>query len=335
MIKANPADSRAGENGENMKRKKEKQSVIQLLTGFMDRIGGDHVGAYAAQAAYFLMLSFIPFVLFLTTFIRYTPLTYNMVRDAILGFVPQNLQSFLLGILGDVYMRSSAIAPLTAIVAVWSAGKGVQSITNGLNTIYHVKETRNWLITRIYSVFYTVLFVIALIVSLILLVLGTRIQMVIAEHLPVLGDLIGRIIGARTLLVFAMLFLVFLFLYKVLPNRKATFKSQIPGALLTAMAWSAFSYGFSIYFELVPNFKNIYGNLTAIIMVMLWLYVCMNLLLYGAETNAYFEKQFRMARASMREMMNRDKEAREKEAKAKAEKLTKEAPPETQEKNAL
>ena len=296
-----------------MKRKKEKQSVIQLLSGFMDRISSDHVSAYAAQAAYFLILSFIPFVLFLTTFIRYTPLTYNLVRDAIIGFVPNNLQSFLLGILGDVYMRSSAIAPITAIIALWSAGRGMQSITNGLNTIYHVKETRNWLMTRIYSVVYTMLFVISLIVSLTLLVLGTRIQAAIAKHFPIIGDILGRIIGARTLLVFAVLFLVFLFLYKVLPNRKATFKSQIPGALITAVAWSVFSYGFSIYFELVPNFSNMYGNLTAIIMVMLWLYVCMNLVLYGAETNAYFEKQFRMAQASVREMMSRDKETKEKE----------------------
>ena len=300
-----------------MKRKKEKQSVIQLLSGFMDRISSDHVSAYAAQAAYFLILSFIPFVLFLTTFIRYTPLTYNLVRDAIIGFVPNNLQSFLLGILGDVYMRSSAIAPITAIIALWSAGRGMQSITNGLNTIYHVKETRNWLMTRIYSVVYTMLFVISLIVSLTLLVLGTRIQAAIAKHFPIIGDILGRLIGARTLLVFAVLFLVFLFLYKVLPNRKATFKSQIPGALITAVAWSVFSYGFSIYFELVPNFSNMYGNLTAIIMVMLWLYVCMNLVLYGAETNAYFEKQFRMAQASVREMMSRDKETKEKETKEK------------------
>lgn len=294
-----------------MKRKKEKQSVIQLLVGFMDRISSDHVSAYAAQAAYFLILSFIPFVLFLTTFIRYTPLTYNLVRDAIIGFVPNNLQSFLLGILGDVYMRSSAIAPITAVIALWSAGKGMQSITNGLNTIYHVKETRNWLITRIYSVIYTMLFVISLIVSLTLLVLGTRIQAAIAKHFPFIGDILGRIIGARTLLVFAVLFFVFLFLYKVLPNRKATFKSQIPGAFITAVAWSVFSYGFSIYFELVPNFSNMYGNLAAIIMVMLWLYGCMNLVLYGAETNAYFEKQFRMAQASVREMISRDRETKE------------------------
>lgn len=56
-----------------------------------------------------------------------------------------------------------------------------------------------------------------------------------------------------------------------------------------------------------------YGSLTALIMVMLWLYICMNLLLYGAEINAYFEKQFRMAQASMREMLSRERDEAEKE----------------------
>ena len=144
-----------------MKKKNKTQSVTGLLFGFMERVSGDHVGAYATQAAYFLIMSFIPCILFLTTLVRYTPLTYNVVRDAIVAFIPENLQSFVLGIVVDVYKRSTAIVPLSAIVALWSAGKGMQSIINGLNTIYHVKETRNWLLTRIYAVFYTLSLVIA------------------------------------------------------------------------------------------------------------------------------------------------------------------------------
>lgn len=295
-----------------MNKEKEKQSIIQRLMGFVARINGDHVGAYAAQAAYFLIMSFIPFLLFLTTMIRYTPLTYNMVSDAIRGFVPHNLQNFVLMVVSEVYDRSTAVVPISAVMALWSAGKAMQSLSNGLNTIYHVKETRNWLITRIYAVFYTLLFGVAVIASLFLLVLGNRIQVVAAKYVPVLGRLIGRIIGARTVLVFAVLFLIFLLLYKMLPNRRATLKSQVPGALLIAGGWSVFSYFFSIYFEIFPNFSNMYGSLTALIMVMLWLYVCMNLVLYGAEVNAYFEKEFRMAQASMREMLAREHEEKNK-----------------------
>ena len=112
---------------------------------------------------------------------------------------------------------------------------------------------------------------------------------------------------------FGGLFLVFLILYKMLPNRKATLKSQVPGAVLIAAGWSLFSYFFSLYFELFPGFSNMYGSLTALIMVMLWLYICMNLLLYGAEINSYFEKELRKAQASVREMLNREREELDKE----------------------
>lgn len=296
-----------------MDKKKEKQSVLQLLLGFMDRANGDHVGAHAAQAAYFLIMSFIPFILFLTTIIRYTPLTYNVVSEAIRAFVPHNIQNFVLTIVSEVYGRSTAVVPISAIMALWSAGKAMQSLTNGLNTIYHVHETRNWLVTRLYAVVYTFLFSVAIIASLFLLVLGNQIQTMAGKYVPFLGRVIGKIIGARTALVFAGLFLIFLILYKMLPNRKATFKSQVPGAILIAAGWSLFSYFFSLYFELFPGFSNMYGSLTALIMVMLWLYICMNLLLYGAEINAYFEKQFRMAQASMREMLSREHDEGEKE----------------------
>lgn len=41
-----------------MKKKNKTRSVTGLLFGFMERVSGDHVGAYATQAAYFLIMSF-------------------------------------------------------------------------------------------------------------------------------------------------------------------------------------------------------------------------------------------------------------------------------------
>ena len=143
------------------------------------------------------------------------------------------------------------------------------------------------------------LFVIALVTSLLLLVMGNRIHSILAVHMPLIGKVIGRILNAKTFLVFVVLFLVFLVLYRYLPNRKASLKSQVPGAFIIAVAWSLFSYFFSLYFTFFPNFSNMYGSLSALIMVMLWLYVCMNLLLYGAEINAYFENQFRQAQVTV------------------------------------
>ncbi|MEF2770566.1 MAG: YhjD/YihY/BrkB family envelope integrity protein, partial [Blautia caecimuris] len=48
-----------------------------------------------------------------------------------------------------------------------------------------------------------------------------------------------------------------------------------------------------------------YGSLSTLILVMVWLYFCMNLLLYGAEINAYFESQFRQAKLSFWQLIAR------------------------------
>ncbi len=221
--------------------KKNDKGALHLALGFMERMRKDHVSAYAAQAAYFLIMSFIPFVLFLTAIVQYTPLTYREVRQAIMSVVPENLQGFVLNIVAEVFSKSAAVLPLSALVALWSSGKGMQALINGLNTIYHVKETRNWLVNRIYSMFYMFLFVLALIASLLLLVMGNRIHVLISGYVPFLGNVIGRILGAKTFLVFVMLFFVFLVLYRYLPNRRASLKSQVPGAFLTAGAWSVWT----------------------------------------------------------------------------------------------
>lgn len=298
---------------EGVSRMNQKKKTGTSILGFAARIRQDHVGAYAAQAAYFLILSFIPFVLFLMTLVKYTPLTYDAVKEVFSSILPENVQGFVMGIVIEVFNKSTAVVPITGITALWSAGKGLQSLTNGLNAIYHVKETRNWLMTRIWAVLYTLIFSLSLVASLILLVFGNSIQKYLQVYIPFVAKMLSWLIGAKTFLVFLFLMVVFLLLYKVLPNRKASLKSQMPGAVLTAIAWSAFSYFFSLYFEFFPSFSNMYGSLTAVIMVMLWMYVCMNIVLYGAEINAYYENEFRKAQAFARDLFEKDRPGHEEE----------------------
>ena len=55
--------------------------MIKTIRGFMKRLNEDHVGAYAAQSAYFILLSFIPFVLLVVTLVKYTPLRRCLQRS--------------------------------------------------------------------------------------------------------------------------------------------------------------------------------------------------------------------------------------------------------------
>lgn len=266
---------------------------IKIVRGFMKRLNSDHVGAFAAQAAYFILLSFIPFLLLLMTMIQYTPVTQNMVTNVLLTILPENgdFRTFLLSIIQEVYGKSTAVVPVSALFALWSAGKGVMALTNGVNAIYHVEETRNYVIMRIRSAFYTLLFIFAVIGSLLLLVFGNTIQKLLTKYIPVLARVTAYIIGMRTGITLLVLILIFLMVFKFLPNRKASVRNQIPGAVVSAVAWSLFSLGFSLYLDMSSGFSNMYGSLTTIVLILLWLYFCMYIMLIGAEINAYFEEK--------------------------------------------
>lgn len=78
----------------------------------------------------------------------------------------------------------------------------------------------------------------------------------------------------------------------MLPNKKLTFKSQIPGAAICAVAWYVFSFALSIYVDYFNGF-SMYGSLTTIALIMLWLYFCMYIMMMSAEVNVIFNESFR------------------------------------------
>ncbi len=267
-------------------------TLIKYIRGFLKEMNRDHVSAYAAQAAYFTMLSFIPFVLLLLTLLQYTALTKEDLYVVAQTILPDTLDRFVLGIVDEVYERGALAISLSAVVAAWSAGKAFLSLMRGMNVIYDVEEHRNYLVLRLRATVYTLLFVVAIIVSLVLLVFGNSIHHLILRYIPILGVVTGAIIGLKNFITLGGFTCFFVVLYRFVPNRKATLLSQVPGAAFTAIGWYLFSTGFSLYIDMSDGFSNMYGSLTTIILVMLWLYFCMYIMLIGAEMNAYFEDQF-------------------------------------------
>ena len=100
------------------------KKIIRDIWGFSRSISEKHVPAYAAQAAYFIILSFIPFILLLMTSIRYTQLNREEVVGAIMQVIPDNLHEFIQGIVDEVYNKSVSIVPVSAVMAIWSIWKG-------------------------------------------------------------------------------------------------------------------------------------------------------------------------------------------------------------------
>lgn len=272
------------------KKKRIRTQILRIIL----TVTSHHTGAYAAQAAYFFVLSLIPIFLLLLTMVQFTPVTMADVMEAVLQVFPESVAPMIRSIVLQVYTQSGTVIPVTILVALWSAGKGVLSVTSGLNCIYAKTETRNYFYLRLRASFYTVLFLLAIILSLILSVFGNSISVMLYEYVPFLNKVVNFIIRIRTFVTLIVLTIFWDLVYKFLPNRKnwakTTLRKQLPGALFTACGWLLVSFIFSVYLDIFTGFSNMYGSLTTIILILLWLYVCMYIILLGGEVNALLER---------------------------------------------
>ncbi len=279
------------------------KSLQDKVKKYMEIVSSHSTGAYAAQAAYFFMLSLIPIILLLMTLVQYTPVTRYDVISAVRQVFPSTVEGFIISIVNQVYAQSASVIPITIIIALWSAGKGVLSVTSGLNRIYEKTESRNYIYLRIRASFYTVIFILAIVISLTLSVFGNSISFLVVKHVPVLQKMMYILIRVRTVFTLAVLTLFWDLVYKYLPDRtkkhKTTMRRQLPGAVFTSCGWLFISFVFSVYLDVFTSFSNMYGSLTTIILIMLWLYFCMYVILLGGELNAAVESLTRQLKEQM------------------------------------
>ena len=259
----------------------------RMVKAFLKKLREDTVSAFAAQTAFFVILSFLPFLIFLLTLVKFLPIGPDKLLTAVQSVFPATLHDFIGVLLREVLQKTSgALVSISVAAALWSASRGVLVIIQGLNAVYGNKETRNYFRVRFLAVGYTMAFAVVLALTLLLLVFGNRIYVHIQSMVPLLKHSAVLLISLRTVMSFLVLTAFFFVLYVFVPNRKSPHKtSEIPGALLSAAGWLGFSYLYSFYIDRMSNYSAMYGSLTAIVLCMIWLYACMYIMFIGAELN--------------------------------------------------
>lgn len=263
-------------------------SCIRLIQSFSQKIKDDYVSAFSAQAAFFLIMSFFPFAMFLLTLLNYLPISKEDMFATIEAVLPQTLSGYFSEIMDELLEKSSgAVLSITALAALWTSSKGFYSIVRGLNSIYKSDGKRNYFVTRILAALYTLLFALLLIIVLFIFVFGNQFYLWSASHFPLLSDMALLIISVRTIAGLGLLTLFFTFMFKNVPDRKSTIWAELPGAILTSVGWVGFSYLYSYYIDNISNYSATYGSLTAIVLCMLWIYACMYIMFIGSEVNQF------------------------------------------------
>lgn len=272
-----------------------KTLVLKLYTTvkfITERFRRDNLNEYAAYSALFLILSSVPFLMIVLNLMKNLPV-FSEAGTYDFEIVSDEVGSFITQIITEARAKANGtVLSVTTIVGLWSASRGLIGIINGLNRIHRVKETRGFLRLRISAVFYTILFILAMIAVLVLLVFGQAILDRIMLAFPIFEQLGAAVLSFRWAVGFCLLILFFLFVYAALPIQKSHPFSKLPGAVFSAAGWLGFSALYSFYVNHLANYSYVYGSLTTVALLILWLYICMYILFLGEELNVMLDSGF-------------------------------------------
>lgn len=265
--------------------------MISLFRYFRRKTKAHHVDAYSAQAAFFLLFSFMPLILLVFFAVKSFAISRETVIDTLNYFFPPFLKQWISEIMQDVFSQYAIGTTWFSLIAVvWSASKCVYHIIGGLNTIFELKEHRTFFHVRFLSILYTFVFIFAIAFTILLMVFGSYFFKRATDLIPSVSKYYLVISATRYTLGIFILTLFFSCLYKTLPAKKFSVGDMLPGAIVSAVGWIAFSSMFELYLENFANYSNVYGGLTSIIVFILWLYFCMQILFFGAEINLLVQK---------------------------------------------
>ena len=262
--------------------------IKKFITNFKKLIASterDRVFLYAAQASYFVIVSVIPFIcLLISVFSFFIPADIYSIFDAY--ELPAEIDGIIHELIDQLLATQKvSLLSISAVVALWTASRGMDSIRIGLERVYHEKPSKGFVKQQLKSLASTIILIMVLLGNVVFSMFGA----VIAEMMnaKLLYDII---IYFSTPILFVMMCTAFTILYAFVGRIgkvkwKERIEQHLPGAVCATLGWTIFSQGFALYIHYFPIASAIYGSLTAVCLFMLWVYVCVLILLLGAEVN--------------------------------------------------
>lgn len=259
-------------------------NCLSATMKFVDEITDNHVFAYAAQASFFVIISAVPCMMIIINILQaFLPVSQEYFED-IIYLLPTQIQSLANGVVGELYQNVSVpLVSITTLFLIWTTSRGVQAISSGLRVVFKTNKDSNYLKTIGWSLVYTLVLMVSIVICAVAIVFGKDIADLAVNYIPAFRGVIDLIIELRYIVLFIFFTLVFMSAYRFLGKSKLRLRKHFVGAALASGAWLIISYIYSLYIQNISGFSYIYGSLTAVIFLMLWLWICMISLLFGAE----------------------------------------------------
>ena len=251
------------------------------------------MAVYAGSATLFLLMASFPMLMWVLVLVNLLPgFSVESVAELLADFLPQipSVQEPTIQLLQNLSSQSAQfVASLAVLTTIVSASGGMSALQIGLQRL--TPGSRRTFLNRLLAVGYTFVFELLLLVMLALQGMKSLFAR-FADTLPFFRHYAAvvheaqRVANIGRFVIIPLLFVLLLLIYTYVPGGRRTLRSQLPGTIFATAGWLIFSRVFSFYILHFWRLSYIYGSLTAVILVILWLFVIINLIFLGAGLNA-------------------------------------------------
>ena len=264
-----------------------KDYASKFIKHLFIKLNEDDIVGLSAQCSYFLFLSLFPFVIFLFSLLSFTNIPQSHLMNLVFGFFPPDVAIVIRSILENILKtRNATLLTVGALMTIWSASSGINAVRKGLYKAYRRVETRPIWQVIIVNLVSTIGLALILFTTIVFLVSGEVIGNQVFAFLNISStfEIVWNLI--RILVPLITMATVFSMLYILIPFRKLRFNEVFPGVIFTMGAWLTISLMFSYFVNNFTNYANIYGSISGIIILLIWLNLSCLFLLLGGEINA-------------------------------------------------
>jgi membrane protein len=266
-----------------------RRALTEAVNAFKDK----DLSMYSAGVAYFATLALFPLIaacVAISTLILSPQDVSSAVKSAT-NVIPEEMGKLITSQFSSQsdQVSTNILATILAIgLALFGASGAVQNLINALNRAYSVKETRNFVTSKLVSISLTALFIIGLFIVVGLLTIRTD----LLSLLRVPEDLATILLFARWPLLIVLVTIGLSILYRYGPNRKKPRWQWLTwGALIATVVWLIITVVFFIYVQNFANFASTYSVFAGIIIAMMWLNYSATAIILGAQINHRLEKK--------------------------------------------
>lgn len=267
--------------------------------------------------AYNEMLALFPAILTIFTavgLVKTSEHTLLELANQLARVVPKDVLVLVQNFIQEItHTRNQGLFSLSFIVSLWVASSALSAAMSALDQIHRIPrfQMRPCWKAKPVSLGLTIGTILLLVLASLLIFISDIGIRLLAVHSGGMESWV--LTGWRLLslpLALGILVLAFAFIYRFGPSRWLKGTPILPGAILAALFWALLSGLFRFYVSRFGQYNKAYGAIGAVIVLLLWLYLCSLILLIGAQLNVTVGEAMRIDARKRKEKRIKDERMR-------------------------